>query len=322
MNSRARAAFTAVAAAAAVAGAVAALAQATGPGNNGAIAFTHQGKLFVVNADGTGLRKLTTGPHRVYDGGPEWSPDGSRIAFHRCFDRCNVWTVAASGTGLRRLGPAGDDRAQPAWAPNGNQIAYSRGWGRVQNDQIEHAEIYLMNANGGAARPLTAITASKPFSADVEGAAWSPGGKQLVFEVHNSKLGEPADGRALFVIEADGSGQRQLTPWSLNAGGARPDWSPNGRLILFRVAGAKRQHGNIYTVHPDGSGLKQLTRYPEPKSVGEESSSFSPDGKWITFSRFSTTAYPEIFVMRSDGMGVRQLTTTQGNFSPDWGRTP
>ena len=60
------------------------------------------------------------------------------------------------------------------------------------------------------------------------------------------------------MINADGSGQRQLTPWSLNGGG-RLDWSPDGELILFRVAGAKEQHGNIYTIHPDGSGLTQLT---------------------------------------------------------------
>lgn len=269
--------------------------------------------------DGTGLRKL---PHQApaYDDVPDWSPDGSRIAFQHCLERCNVWTVAANGTSARRLGPAGDERSQPAWSPNGTQIAYSRGWGRIENDHIEHAEIYVMNASGGAPRPLTAITASKPFSADVEAPSWSPAGKQLVFGVHNSKRGEPANGRALFVINTDGSGQRQLTPWSLNAGGARPDWSPDGKLILFRVAGAKRQHGNIYTVHPDGSGLKQLTRYPESKIVGEESSSFSPDGKSITFSRFSTTSYAEIFVMRNDGTGVRQVTSMRSNFSPDWRR--
>lgn len=137
----------------------------------------------------------------------------------------------------------------------------------------------------------------------------------------NSPSGEPANGRALFVINADGSEQRQLTPWSLNAGQGRLDWSPDGKLILFRVGGSKRQHGDVYTVHPDGSGLKQLTRYPAPKVV--ELGSFSPDGKRITFERFSSTsAYPAIFVMRSDGTGVRQVTSTDINFSPDWGRSP
>ncbi len=73
---------------------------------------------------------------------------------------------------------------------------------------------------------------------------------------------------------------------------------------LPRCGSQEAARPNIYTIHSDGSGLKQLTHYPEPKIVGEESSSFSPDGKWITFSRFSTTSYAEIFVMRSDGMAV------------------
>ncbi|MBA2383327.1 MAG: PD40 domain-containing protein [Actinobacteria bacterium] len=316
MNKRARATITTIAVGATVAAAWVALAQATVPGKNGPIVYRHLKSLFVVNADGTGGRKLTT-PGAKEDSQPDWSPDGSRIAFQRCTDDCNVWTVAASGAGLRRLGPAGDDRAEPAWAPNGRQIAYTRRWGRRQGDLFERAEIYVMNTTGGATRPITSL--AKPFASDVESAAWSPSGKQLVFTVSNSKTGEPANGRALFVINADGSGQEQLTPWSLRAGGGRLDWSPDGTLILFRVTAARRLHGNIYTIHPDGSGLTQLTRYPAPKAV--ELGSFSPDGQWITFSRFSgTSPYSALFAMRSDGTGVRRVTRDEANYSSDWGR--
>ena len=312
---RAEAVFTAVVVAAAAAGVVAALAQATTPGRNGQIVYRHFKSLFMVNPDGTGERRLTH-PGRMEDGQPDWSPDGSRIAFQRCTSACNVWTITSSGTGLRRLGPAGDDRAEPSWAPSGKQIAYARRWGPVENDRFEHAEIYVMNTSGGATRAVTRL--AEPF-ADVESSAWSPNGQQLVFTLLNSRSGDPANGKALFVIGANGSGQRQLTPWSLNAGGGRLDWSPDGKLILFRVGGAKKQHGDIYTVHPDGSGLKQLTRYPAPKTV--ELGSFSPDGKWITFNRFSgSSPYPDLFAMRSDGTGLRQITTTAANFSPDWGR--
>ena len=145
---------------------------------------------------------------------------------------------------------------------------------------------------------------------------WAPDGKRLVFEVRNSPLGEPANRRALFVINADGSGQRQLTPWSLN--GSDPDCSPDGKTVLFRSVPGREQHGNLYTINPDGSGLKQLTRYPAPKAVF--SGSFSPDGKWITFSRFSgVTPYPGIFVMRASGTGVRPVSSGEYNVAPDWG---
>ena len=203
MSTRAKVAFTTVVVAAVAAGGVAALAQATVPGKNGQIVYRHFKSLFVVNADGTGERKLTT-PGRREDSQPDWSPDGSRIAFQRCTNDCNVWTVTSSGAGLRRLGPAGDDRAEPTWAPNGKQIAYTRRWGRRQGDLFEHAEIYVMNTTGGATRPITSL--AKPFASDVQSAAWSPSGKQLVFAVENSETGEPANGRALFVINADGSG--------------------------------------------------------------------------------------------------------------------
>ena len=263
----------------------------TSPGKNGQIAYQHTGNnLFVINADGTGDRRLTK-PSGAEDGDPDWSPSGSAIAFDRCAQFCQVWRINADGTGLKRLGPGCpptcDVRGLPAWSPNGKSIVIGRQWGPVENDQIKFSEIFVINANGGGLRQVTHITTSNPFSADVGGSMWSPNGKQIVFAVHNSPLADPAGGRALFIINANGSGLHQLTPWDLDAGGLRPDWSPNGRLILFRViVGDKQHHGDIYTIHPDGTGLQQLTHYGPKKAV--DNPSFSPDGKFITFSRFPT----------------------------------
>jgi TolB protein len=295
--------------------------QATAPGKNGLIVFEHPppGRLWVVAPDGSGLRKLTTtkGP-QFDDDYPDWSRDGSKIAFQRCQQRCAVWTINANGTGLKPFSCG--DCGMPAWSPNGKLIAFSRVWGGVQNDQIKYAEIFVMTASGTGKRQLTHVTTSKPFSTDVGHPAWSPNGKQLVFEVHNSKSGDPANARALFTINADGSGLHQLTPWELNGGG-KLDWSPDGKLILFGSydAPGHEEHGNLYTIHPDGTGLKRLTNYPAPKTVG--AGSFSPDGKWIVFYRFSSTPYPDIFVMRSNGSGTRQVTHGQTGlgFAPDWG---
>jgi Tol biopolymer transport system component len=71
-------------------------------------------------------------------------------------------------------------------------------------------------------------------------------------------------------------------------------WSPDGELILFK-APAKRPAQQPQDDQPHGSDLKQLTHYPAPKA--RFSGSFSPDGKWITFSRFTGHG---IFVMRAD----------------------
>jgi TolB protein len=309
----------AVFAVAAIAGIGAVLAHATVPGRNGKIVFRvalgKPSRLAIVNADGSGERRLTT-TKGVSDGNPDWSSDGSKIAFGRCPTKggtCGIYTIRPNGTGLKRLGPRGDDRALPAWSPNGRAIAYSRGWGPVRGNWIKFNELYVMNASGKAARQLTRFNAAKPFSTFVGGSSWSPNGKQIVFEMGTAPSGRPANSRAIFVVNVDGSGLRQLTPWSL-AAGERPDWSPKGDLILFK-APAKGQHGNLYTISPDGSGLEKLTDYSPPTPVF--AGSFSPDGKWITFSR--GPGYPRVAVMRADGTGVRQVTSGGWHNTPDWG---
>jgi TolB protein len=297
----------------------------TAPGANGKIVFRHFHSLFVVNADGSGEVKLTHPLEPYEDHFPDWSPTGAKVGFERCASRCAVWTVNANGGGLKRLGPscnaappACEDWFGAAWGPNGKTLAFTRAWGPLQKGVIKSIEIDAVNANGTGMHQITHLTTQNPFSVDDASAMWSPDGKQLVFGVKESATGTPAGGRALFVVNADGSGQRQLTPWSLNAGD-RPDWSPDGTLIVFRsIAKAKGQHGNIYTIHPDGTGLRQLTHYGGIKPV--ESPTFSPDGKSITFSRFSgTSAYSAIFAMGLDGSGLRRITKSDTNYEPDWG---
>ena len=197
---RPRAAVATIVLAAVVAGAGAVLAHATAPGKNGRIVFVgpSPNRLWVINPDGTGMRKLTItkGP-RLSDKHPDWSPDGSKIAFERCAESANLprpWTINPDGTGLKRLGPAGDDRAMPAVAPNGKLIAYSRGWGPVENGWIKFNDIFVMNASGGASRQVTHVTTSSPFSAGAVNPMWAPNGKRLVFEVENSprrRSGQP-----------------------------------------------------------------------------------------------------------------------------------
>jgi TolB protein len=155
------------------------------------------------------------------------------------------------------------------------------------------------------------------YAIDLFWPIWSPNGRQLVFEVQHFESADPPNRRALFVVNVDGSGLRQLTPWSMNAGG-RPDWSPDGKRILFRtVSTSNRHHGNLYTINPDGTGLRRLTNYPAPKTL--LNGSFSPDGKWIALSRFTDGPYPSVYVMRADGRAVRRISSNVGIYDLDWG---
>jgi TolB protein len=312
---------------------VATSALATAPGKNGQIAFRRYldpmtTAVFVINADGSGERQLTHPDTGVDDNQPDWSPDGAKLAFERCDIGCEVWTMNADGSGQTRLGPnchraqplKCEERDAPAWAPDGKSIAFGRGWGRFGHDAIQFSEIFVMDRRGGSTRQLTHITTSKPYSADVDQAMWSPDGKRLVFQVRTSTVGRPANSVALFVINADGTGMKRLTPWKLN-GGEHPDWSPDGKRILFRTipkGDDELPGGNIYTIHPNGTGLKQLTRYGPTTELNNYS--FSPDGKWITFAKSGVGKETDVYVMQSNGTGIRPITRTSvWEGGPDWG---
>lgn len=88
------------------------------------IAFTHVARrgIFVVNENGTGLRRVTTSP--TLDVQPSWSPDGKRLAFAR---NSEIYVVGVDGKGLRRLTRNRIQELEPSWAPGGKRIAFTRG---------------------------------------------------------------------------------------------------------------------------------------------------------------------------------------------------
>jgi TolB protein len=301
----------------------AAAAWATAPDKNGRIVFRRffddaqtWGALFTANPDGTAVRQVTRPAKGVLDTEPDWSPDGSRIAFEhgptqpaRGTPSPLIYTVNANGRGLNALvactrGCAGQQ--SPAWSPDGSKIAFSSG-GRT------HEEIWVVNADGTALQQIT-----RPSGFYDQQPQWSPDGKRIVVQ----RVDPRRRGVALYVVNSDGTRERRLTPWALGAGD-HPDWSPDGRRILFRsnVNGPSTVSANLYTIRPDGTGLRQLT-HARGGTVQHLSASFSPDGKWITFARTATgkERNADVFVMRANGTGVRNLTRSRSSDSaPDWG---
>jgi TolB protein len=324
----------------------AASAYGTAPGTNGRLVFTRLrfqnaplwGELYTATPDGSDTRRLTHPPNGTQDIHPDWSPDGSRVVFERALEEGAhaIWTVAADGTGLRRLTPACAPRADipkcaaddgtPAWAPDGRHIAFQRAAGALRQKggttSVYKLSLVVADTSGRHVRTLVWLG---PWRGDVHSPSWSPDGKQLVFigEHMTSKTnGTGCACPGLYVVNADGSGLRRITQASLHIG-LRPDWSPDGKTILFATEPTDDTglDSNLYTIHPDGTAPRKLTHFTAAERLS--GASYSPDGTSIVVATSHGAVgvgWPDVYVMSADGTGLQPVTRTR-NFddAPDWG---
>jgi Tol biopolymer transport system component len=175
--------------------------------------------IWTVNADGTGLRRLTSTKVRVRgrlrplsSTAPTWSPDSSRIAYARGLEPSggsNIWVMNVDGTKKRRL--ASTRLADsPAWSPDGERIAFSAGLSQ---------DIYILDLRDGKVRRLFNTSQGEDLP------DWSPDGQRIAYKREDNQ------GYDVFVMNADGSNRRNVSLHE--ATDVNPVWSPDGTEIAF-----------------------------------------------------------------------------------------
>ena len=290
-------------------------ATATSPGRNGLIVYAQEirpehSQLFTIGSDGTGAKQIT---HVLNAVNPDWSPNGKTIVAEvESQNGAGITLLSPTGTVIRNLTPKGF-QGQPSFSPDGKWIVYERDIAPGNNG------VWLMRANGTGLRRVT----RNPFGAGECGCDtdpnFSPNGKLITFV----RIKKDESLQALFAVRPNGTGLRQLTPYSWNVA-IKHDWSPDGELIVLTTNAdylRPDESANLVTIRPDGTGKTNLTKF----TGGTENAfagSFSPDGQQIVFRIESGDSY-SLAVIDRDGSNLRRLTTGKGRPRYiDWGTHP
>jgi Tol biopolymer transport system component len=199
----------------------------------------------------------------------------------------DIWVANPDGTGRRNLTPDAANDAEPAWSPDGHWIVYTSRPPGCESVGCQ-ADLYAIGRDGtGRVR----LTSTPQHEGEPD---WSPDGGRIAYLRYDD------DQPGLWVMAADGSGQRQLTDRTV---GSPPDWSPDGSRILHQ-AGDHR----LYAINADGTGQRRISGIGPVRGAR-----WSPDG-----SRIALTMQDAVWVINADGGGLHRLKHgVYPSWSPD-----
>jgi Tol biopolymer transport system component len=269
---------------------------------------------YVINIDGTGLRRISNGLGRTTCG--YFYDDDRRVLYSSTFEHdpacparpdqsfgyvwplghLEIYTALADGSDLRALTNNGAYNAESTVSPDGSTIIFTS----TMDGDIE---LYTMKVDGTDLRRITnrvGYDGGAFFSPDGKRIVWRAGYPQTAADSADyakllaNRLVRPARVE-LWVANADGTDPKQIT--ELGGANFAPFWSPDGRRIIFSSNYKEPRSGrfDLYLVNSDGSGLEQVTTYEDFDSFPM----FSPDGRklvWASNRNGSQEAETNLFI--------------------------
>jgi hypothetical protein len=275
-----------------------------GPAANGLIPYISSGDVYIGDLK-TGTSRLLVPGGSEDQGQPQFSPDGTRLAFIRVVAgsspaAMSIFVVASDGSGIKRVTPQPIDDAawrQISWTPDSRRIAVVH--------PVEGAyQLDLFDASGnGAVQRIAA-------AAGLDSLQYRPpNGSEILYRA-GAKDAAGAMTYNLYVMNADGSNDRKLADGAvegdtLDLTGAT--YSADGSRIFFNRWTSDASSGDagccqLYVINADGSDEHEFI--PNVGTAWDGDAVVSPDGTRIAFWHNQNDAPNHgVFVIRADGTG-------------------
>ncbi len=252
-----------------------------------------------MDIDGENIRQLTSETQGACQ--PDWSPNGSRLAYispcagaQERYDGASIFILNLENNRTDLISTLATGDYDPAWSPDGSRLAFT-------SLQTGKPQVFIYEFESGTAHILMNRSTVNRMP------AWSPDNEQIVFVSPSPVNNQPI----LFIVDASGVNEPHALTAQAEGRMLRPAWSPDGDLIRFDPGNSGILGGRLLS----GS----LDRPMDTTLSLAENLAFSPDGDWIIFDGKQVSSGLEIYVIQRDGSGLTALTDdAAGDYQPAW----
>lgn len=200
-----------------------------------------------------------------YNYTPNYNSATNRIAYSH-YDKTNfdIYFIDVENSKFRtQVTSSDDDEIHPSWSPDGNLLAFEKGAlpktyisFKQKNKKITNSRFVQLTTNQIWLKDLK--TKELKMLGVGSQPKISPDGKSIVFVKYDLSKNRLYNIGTLWVMNIDGDNERQLT--DINLGNiTNPNWSPNGKNIVFQLRKKNQNNDDIYTIDITAETLKQYT---------------------------------------------------------------